>query len=356
MHPPKFSYVARFLHSYAACPAALAALSVFVVFADDRDQAAFEGNLTRMFPELSRGVWTAVNADVPSSTRGKGDQMVAAWKKWYGVAYMMDLGVAGPRYGLMADAELLLYSEGDCQPGGAWDGLLGRIQAAEASKAFPAARIDDSVSYDFGNGHKETGRLYDQALIRENFGFVLRASGGKCAAPRCKLVQQQIDKALFSWWTDIPFVNLEIAARMLPFMADSRQLIQLERAGRSPRGPKGRWRDLARNITFPRFEIIAYQQWCVLHEDFEFRDVTNLTNFAKWGSYLEEPRAGARITDLTPMWISSTVFVMAEKGQIPPLSTNVPPLLVFHVDHEAQRFKADAFRKKWDRLLLKQPR
>merc|ERR1711920_690664 len=157
------------------------------------------------------------------------------------------------------------------------------------------------MGYDFGNGHTMTGRTYDQALIRENFGFVKRASGGQCKAPACKLVQDQIDKALFSWWTDIPYVNLEVASRMLPMLADEEQLRQEERAGSFPRGPTGHWRDLAQNITFPRFEIIAYQQWCVLHEGFTFRDVTNLTRHAKWGSYNEEPKEGSRLAELQPL-------------------------------------------------------
>merc|ERR1711870_52112 len=89
------------------------------------------------------------------------------------------------------------------------------------------------------------------------------------------------------------------------------------------------WRSFSRHIQFSRFEHIAYQQWSVLHEGFRFLDVTNITGEAKWGSYMEDPQPGARLTGLDPLWISSKVLVKSSEGKLP-LSETAPPFLVFH--------------------------
>merc|ERR1712039_755180 len=94
------------------------------------------------------------------------------------------------------------------------------------------------------------------------------------------------------------------------------------------------WRNSSRFVRFVRFEYIAYQQFSVLHEGFRFWDVTNLTGEAKWGSYLEDPMPGAQLNSLAPMWVSMEALSAARRGEIPALSEEQPPLLLFHADHQ----------------------
>jgi len=136
-------------------------------------------------------------------------------------------------------------------------------------------------------------------------------------------------------------VKLDIAKRMLGDVASRRQI---------PVGQgSNAWQELGQQVEFPRFEHIAYQQWCVLHEGFHFKDVTDITGEAKWGSYLEDPRPGARIGELQPLWVSGDAFTRAESGEIGPMSNEAPPLLIFHVDHVGDRFKDADFRSQWER-------
>jgi len=116
--------------------------------------------------------------------------------------------------------------------------------------------------------------------------------------------------------------------------------------------PKNGWRSLATKIQFTRFEIISYHQWCVMHEGFVFRDVTNLTGMAKWGSYMEDPLPGARIGELEPIWVSSHALTRSEKGVISTFSEDVPPLLLFHADQGPPRTDREKDRKRWDQVML----
>merc|ERR1712217_305256 len=105
------------------------------------------------------------------------------------------------------------------------------------------------------------------------------------------------------------------------------------------------------NIVFARFEHLAYQQWCILHEGFRVRNVTDIAGEASWGSYMEDPPPGSRLGKLQPLWISAKAFVGVEKDILAPLSQEAPPLLVFDADKEASRFGDEALQKRWQRLL-----
>jgi len=120
-------------------------------------------------------------------------------------------------------------------------------------------------------------------------------------------------------------MNLSVARRMLRHLADAKPA---EEVG---------YRELARRVRFNRFEILAYHQWCVLHEGFRFRDVTNLTGEAKWGSYLEDPQPGANLAELAPLWTSAQALERAVKGIITGTPADQPPLLIFHSDQGAAR-------------------
>eukprot|EP00927_Polykrikos_kofoidii_P065205 TRINITY_DN60993_c0_g1_i1.p1 TRINITY_DN60993_c0_g1~~TRINITY_DN60993_c0_g1_i1.p1 ORF type:complete len:511 (-),score=50.14 TRINITY_DN60993_c0_g1_i1:267-1772(-) len=336
VHPPKFHYVARFLEQRGKCLGALAALSVFVVFTNQGDLIKFRQMIGWYAPLVTKCEgfwWKALVANPPHEVMripgGVGNQQICAWKKWYGVLYSMDLPAnEAPEYTLMLDSELNIYNMSDCGLDGRWSRLLSRLRDREASKKWFAARVsNDLLCYDFGDRGKQCGREYDKSLMRITSRHVTKHTLDSCKTDGCLKVKQQIDLALFSWWTDIPYVSLRIAAHMVAFLTGSQVSAALSATLRHTSS----WSVLARKTTFTRFEHVEYQQWCVLHEGFQFRDVTHITGQASWGSYMEDPQPGARLAELHPLWVSSNAFSRAKRKIIPDLAP-AEPYLVFHVD------------------------
>lgn len=373
VHPPKFYAVGHFLNEWAGCPAAMEALGIYLVFSSGRDLELFKRTQECMNPGLPHELWTPVVSMEPAGgwmhPGGAGNQMIAAYKKWHGVAHMMDLrtsgGGGGPEYGLLLDSELSLFhlhtrlgasvsaveaaaaaGSKACGRGGAWSGLLGRIRDMDAAKAFPAARVSNThTTYNFG-GFTRSGKDFDRGIIEDNAHFVMRKTQQdlrSCTTAGCAEVSRQIQECLFSWWTDLPWVNLQVAEGMFSSLAAPREVIG-----------EGGWQNLSRWVHFVRFEHIAYQQYCVLNEGFRFNDVTDLTGEAKWGSYLEDPMPGSRLAELAPMWVSSEALFSAQRGKVPPLLEDRPPLLIFHVDHNQGRAVPGLTDEKdlWEVLVL----
>jgi len=350
VHPPKFYAAAKFLEQFASCPGATASLRVFLVFTDSRDLRLFHEALACLAPDLPSDLWKPVVALRPKTgwlLHGGGAQITAAYKKWHGIVHMLDLGKEETlEYGLMMDAELLLFDglgddkHGDgCQLDGPWSRLLDRIREADASKSFPAARVSSTLTvYNFG-AFKQTGKRYDQAIISENM-FFLSPEVARCESPGCREVQRQLEHCLFSWWTDLPWLNLTVAGEMLEWLSRSRAprsrgSLATWQPTRGWRPAEG-WRNLSVSVMFRRFEYLAYQQWCVLFEGFRFRDVTNLTGEARWGSYME-------------------ALERVEKGVLPPLPAGAgttPPLLIFHSDKGRSRASREKRKAAWEEVLL----
>lgn len=362
VHPPKFYAAARLLNEWASCPEAYKALAIFLVFTQKEDLELFRQAQECMNPGMPHELWTGVVAKTPKKGWSSNGQVIAAYKKWSGLTFMMDLGEDAPEYGLMMDSELVLYTyhsskptskgvEGAevdtsaCEGGGAWSNLLERIRDMEASKAFPAARVSNTLTtYNFGS-FKQTGKKYDRSLIASNAFLVGGKDFEQCDRPGCQAVRQQIEDCLFSWWTDLPWTNLQIAQRMVTFLASTK----------APPNASSSWSNLIQPIHFTPFEYIAYQQFCMLNEGYHINDVTNLTGEAKWGSYLEDPLDGARLDELQPMWISSEALQASWNRKIPKLSMQAPPLLIFHVDHGGASIlppHAQAEKGVWEMLVL----
>lgn len=328
VHPPKFFQIYAFLRGWMTCQEAFQMLSIYLVFSSQEDLDLFNLAVECQSPGIPH-VWTSVVVVPPEDgwdTGGAANQFIAAYKKWYGIFAMMDLGTE--EYGLMLDSELSIYdffakngTETACKPNGSWSRLLERIQEREAAKEFPAARVNETLSvYKFDESFSMNGKSYDQALISENAAW----SGWRsdCTLPECLEIQRQIDLCLFSWWTDLPWMNLTTVARLLALQGGMEPL------------PRGQWRNWSTTQQrFPRFEYIGYQQLCVLYDGWRFRDVTNITRDAKWGSYLEDPIPGSQLGQLKPLWVSAETIDRAEGGVIGPLSREEPPLLIFHADH-----------------------
>lgn len=349
VHPPKFFHVARFLEEWTSCPPAQKALSVYVIFSTAEDQQLFHDTLQKLHPALvtllnqkSKQTWHEIISQVPPhiSDDDSNKQFFAAWKKWFGIAHLLDLQVEKPKYGLMLDAELRLFNAStDCDASSHWPRLLSRIQEFEAAKLWPAAQVSKNlVTFKFASGTMN-GFMYDQALIDESLRFVKGDDWRKCRDSGCLQLHKQHDECLFSWWTDLPWLNLEVAARLLQQKAKDQGVTMPQKDSAAF------YQTLLRGMNMPRFEYMAYQQWCCLHEDFSFRDVTPIVGYAKWGSYLEDPQPGARLAELSPMWISGDAMVSWYQQKIGDMNRTDPPLLVFHVDHKRDRFETKSDKK-----------
>ncbi|CAE7226617.1 GST3 [Symbiodinium natans] len=75
-----------------------------------------------------------------------------------------------------------------------------------------------------------------------------------CTMDSCQKVFRQLEHVLWSWWTDIPWLNLDVARRMFA----QHEKLKLKDVTS--------WRKVAQGINFPRFEYVAYQMWTMLHE------------------------------------------------------------------------------------------
>lgn len=328
MFPPHFHFVGRFLEEYASCPGAVAALSVFLVFSFEEDASLFRESMGCLHPTVPADAWTALVPIAPVVDWQKKDkQFITAFKKFYGIAHMMDMGEAAPAYGLMLDSEIALYAgHGEAHPeacgsGGSWSRLFERIRAQEVSRVVPAARVSATAKFLYlpsGKKSNTSGKVYNRINIKYNAALVTKKRIDKCKTGPCKEVHRAIKDCLFSWWTDLPWQNLSVTGAMLTDLAGC--------------GPSMGWRNLSTLIAWRPFEQIAYHLWSVLHEGFTFDDVTEITGEAKWGSYLEDPPDGSRLGELRPMWASSFAVQRAANGIIHNLSRDAPPLLIFHVD------------------------
>jgi len=186
-----------------------------------------------------------------------------------------------------------------------------------------------------------TGFIYDQALMKENANW-LRFDGRSCSSAKCHEVDAALKQTLFSWWTDLPYLNLTIAARLIKTVAEGQKLVK-----------QGSWVELLQPMRMTRFEMLGYHYWCILHEGFSFKDVTNLTGEAKWGSYLEDPPANARLDLLEPIWVSGHAMEYMEDGIIPNFSKSNPPLLIYHADKGRSRAKREQNRENWKMVMKK---
>jgi len=322
------------------------------VFSTREDYQLFKEGMGQLHPKVPNGSWGAAFTPAPQRvTETNNGQTISAWKKWNGIAYLMDRGEEAPEYGLMMDSELLFYNKTDCGPDSEWNKLYDRIRALEDRKLWPVAKVGTMADYDFGpHGGKQTGRDYDRALISLNarwLGFETICKG--LNTPGCREVHRQIEEVLFSWWTDLPYMNLAVAKRLL--LSDSIEKRELSSEAASIAAKVGRWEALLQQIAFTQFEHIAYQQWCILHEGYRLDDVTPITGMAKWGSYIEDPLPGSRMRDLHPMWFPADAYMAYKNGQIPGMSSVDPPLLYCHVDHFWSEFGCEPYLKSWGTFL-----
>lgn len=348
VHPPKFYAASFFLADWASCDAARENLAVFLVFSSTDDLELFKRAQECMNPGLPHGLWTPVVSN--KLLRGD-DQSISAFKKWLGIANMMDILDSPLEYGLMLDSELVLYStteavdrSSDCASNGFWANIFDRIRAFDQNKFFPVARVSPNLStYTFGHNFVMSGQTYDRELIKENFDFVTR-HGEVCKSTNCSTLRKQQEDCLFSWWTDIPWLNLQVTKKLF---------LHLAKLTDPPTGSEP-WKNLAKTLSFVRFEYLTYQQFCVLFMGFRFNDVTHLSGEAKWGSYMEDPQDIARLDLIAPppLWVSEQSADLIRKKGLN-MSRESPPLLIFHADHRGCKLVPDLCKEKqmWTRLL-----
>merc|ERR1712046_476049 len=129
---------------------------------------------------------------------------------------------------------------------------------------------------------------------------------------------------LWSWWTNLPFVNLTAVESMVAFMGGGLRKLQ---------SVNGSWREISRNISFPRFEHVGYQQWRVLHDGFQFEDVSEIVGEVNC-SFLECPpiQGLSKMATLRPLWVSCRVFDLELQKRLSPSINVAEPLLFFMAD------------------------
>ncbi|CAK0907152.1 unnamed protein product [Prorocentrum cordatum] len=312
-------------------------MSVVLVFTDAGHLALFQAtvaNISAGVVGAMNSLWTAVVAYALPDFLSKmtdatsRNMKTAAYKKWFGIAYLLDNEPHAPAYGLMLDADLRLFNTSDCSLSGRWSRLLSRIERSEARKEWLGIPHANMTRSDTREG--AWAMSMQRRVLRVNAVWVV--GGGAtfdrhCVTEQCQRLRWQVDNVFFTWWTDLPYVNLRVASRMLVFLGGGRA--KLETANCS-------FQSLSRSLEYTPFEHLAYQQWCVLHEGFAFRDMSDVvTSTANWGSFMEGPAAGARLVDLRPGWVSARALAMAQDGEIPDLSP-AEPLLLFHIDRQAK--------------------
>merc|ERR1711908_113826 len=110
----------------------------------------------------------------------------------------------------------MLYNTSDCGPGSHWLGFYDRLRAYEVSRSWKAAQVSPYLKV-FG---PKNGKTYDTGIVKGNLDWLLHADGGtrwlkSCTTAPCLELQRHFDLCLFSWWTEVPYVKLAVAARML---------------------------------------------------------------------------------------------------------------------------------------------
>eukprot|EP00747_Dinoflagellata_sp_TGD_P164102 gnl/TRDRNA2_/TRDRNA2_183568_c0_seq1.p1 gnl/TRDRNA2_/TRDRNA2_183568_c0~~gnl/TRDRNA2_/TRDRNA2_183568_c0_seq1.p1 ORF type:complete len:429 (-),score=43.37 gnl/TRDRNA2_/TRDRNA2_183568_c0_seq1:23-1309(-) len=350
VHPHKFHMAGQFLEQYVACPAARQAMSVTITFTNQTHLDAFREGLARVHPSIPADAWTAINTEMPFKVFKQNTPGLAAWKKWFGIAHLLDLGTSGPDYGLMTDSELVILNRTDCGPDSHWYSLLDRIKDLEANKKWLAVKAPAPTAEEQLR-HQNFTRTVSNHLantLKFVMGLKVHCDKGKvgedclqsCTSSGCDAVRSQHDQSLWSWWTDVPYVNLAVAKRMFEAGSGTAEAQNGKKqhvdwghslAQTSSASVAGQWQARMQRATkWYGWEHVAYQQWCMLHEGYTVSDVSNLVGQVGMASYLEHPTVGSRIDSLRPLWVSNKVIDMVNQGQLPPLSISDPPLLEFH--------------------------
>lgn len=316
-------------------------MSVVVVFSDEKDFGLFKAGLPLFNRSVPAGSWTPVISKLP----GRFDylrhsQYISAWKKFFGIAYLMD-SPHPPDYGIIADSELLLYDEAECsREDSKWNMFYQRIQAKERTRQWNAVRITPEDTYAFGTLRN---------VMKSTKAFVSGANASSCTLPQCRHLDDFRENVTFSWWTDLPWMNLSVVPDMLAHIA-----------GRA-KGHNETWAEFIYPLKFSRYEHVSYQYWTVLHENFTLRNVTDLTGpTVGMATYTEgENRNGSRVAELLPLWVSDRVREQTEGpvtdrynhhfAKLESFSTVEPPFLLFHCDLAHRRFKEK--NTEWERRV-----
>eukprot|EP00392_Amoebophrya_sp_AT5.2_P016423 g16684.t1 len=263
---------------------------------------------------------------------------------------------------------------------------------------FPAAEVSPHLeAYNLTKTSSWTGKSYDHALIKRCLSTAVEAANG-AVENRWSWRREKIDggretdvERPFSYRNGDKAVGVVVP----------KDFIEKVKAGNgdletAPSSGTFSYRSLARNLEHTNFEMITYHAFAVLTEDYRFRDVTNITGAAMWGSYLEAPqllrgpraakegvvnnkghkitlkdvvpgitvvdvekgveislKQGARIADLHPIWVSDEAVRLSERKEIAEFSSDAAevPLFIFHVDHDGDRWGANENKEQWDRAL-----
>lgn len=276
VHPPQFSLLLTFMEQFKACEAARAAMDVMPVFSSTEDENAFLEQWRDR--NQTTPVWTPITMQSGFGPR----QAAKSWKKLYGVARVLDSQSNHYSFAFMMDADIEIAN---C---GGFASLASRLSAKLSAKKW------------FG----------------DNAGVPYHAKGAANAVARNAQELQQLQTAnkdfnVFTWWNDVPWVEMTSAGAMfdewgkmtgqLPVFSaqesvathattSATQKLELMIDRVFAAGDPSKHVEVANHLGHgpkqvamagEQFEHIMYQEYMVLHKGFVIEDLSSL--FAKGG-------------------------------------------------------------------------
>ena len=96
VHPPRFYTVVQFSLEYASssCPAAISAVTIVLVFLEEKDTELFRTAMRCLSRQVPSDAEVPVVARPPANgwrkPRAFENQVISAYKRWYGFVHMME--------------------------------------------------------------------------------------------------------------------------------------------------------------------------------------------------------------------------------------------------------------------------
>merc|ERR1712194_107742 len=147
----------------------------------------------------------------------------------------------------------------------------------------------------------------------------------KCAEiqPGCKEVHRMVKDVLFSWWTDVPWVNLAIVGDLMQHLYGERKTDEIT------------WAQMSSRIVWVRFEMIGYEfspGFKRSGADYDREIITDNVNFVARSD-------------------RNTRLNLEKCAEIQPGCKAVPPLIIFHADKGRPRSDRDKYRELWKTVM-----
>lgn len=313
-HPPKYAFFLGFLRSFASCDesndAHRAGLHIAAIFTTASDGAAFDRAAGKQSSALRFRV--VLNLKVPSATK----HHLVAWKRWMGLARLMD----------SRRAELLGLYE--------YVAFLDSETVVRSCAAM--GRLPLSIERTQRRGWIAANQLCNGMGRRSLRSAALLAARSRHELDRLEAATHNF--SLYFFWTELPWAPLRLLERML---LDWRERV----AGSRTHGKYMSFVDAVARYAparlfddgtpFAQLVIVLYQ---LLHDSLRLRDMTRelglspvfahvFGSFFEWAPQ-ELPQMWEHIlTQLEPLWLPGIAMRAANASTTAPHAA-----LVFNID------------------------